>query len=169
MKLISEDRIELVLISNYTQDKNHPLTFYLLWQIGILLGPILGGEIQEPPRQANGGPRHSAKTCVLVFVHLDGKCLITSLRSSREFMGTNYPQFLRELRKVKNKLKDTPVSSFWSLCAQEEWTARASRKKLRELGVGQSLIVRYTKRLKILSLYIISHPYFYLEFKKHTH
>lgn len=34
--------------------------------------------------------------------------------------------------------------------------------------MGQSLIVRYTKRLKILSLYIISHPYFYREFKK-TH
>lgn len=169
MKLISGDRIELVLISNYTQDKKPSADILSTMTNTNSVGSYFGGEIQEPPRQANGGPRHSEKTCVLVFVHLDGKCLITSLRSSREFMGTNYPQFLRELRKVKNKLKDTPVSSFWSLCAKEEWTARASRKKLRELGVGQSLIVRYTKRLKILSLYIISHPYFYREFKKHTH
>lgn len=165
MKLISEDRIELVLISNYTQDKKPSADILSTMTNRNSVGSYFGG---RDTRTAEAS-KWRTTACVLVFVHLDGKCLITSLRSSREFMGTNYPQFLRELRKVKNKLKDTPVSSFWSLCAKEEWTARASRKKLRELGVGQSLIVRYTKRLKILSLYIISHPYFYREFKKHTH
>lgn len=47
-----------------------------------------------------------------MFIHLNKKYLITSLKNNKKFIKTNYPQFLKKLQKIKNKLKNTPISNF---------------------------------------------------------